>query len=92
MELKVRRWSSPKVVSLSIHVTGADKLQHVPPKQLSQEETSALKNNLTIALNQLWDKTSTLSIQALKRLLLRASAALITSPKVSSLDDSGVLS
>ncbi|KIO22722.1 hypothetical protein M407DRAFT_216052 [Tulasnella calospora MUT 4182] len=58
-----------------------DKLQKQPPSGTPRSETENLRTLLAKALAHIWDKTSTLSTQELKRLLFRCASALASAKK-----------
>ncbi|KAG8904073.1 phosphatidylinositol-4- kinase [Tulasnella sp. 403] len=62
--------------------TGDYDFQKRPPRHTPPRELRALKTNLVKAVNEIHDKTSTLSVQELKRLLVRCASFLISSPQV----------
>lgn len=66
-------------------VLDADDLQKTPPEKVPQEEIAALKAKLATALKEIQDKSSTLTVQELKRLLFRCAAVLISITGVSSI-------
>lgn len=71
-----------KVISLFFHA-GSDKLEKLPPQIAPHAEIQALKVKMARSLEEIRSKSSTLTVQDLKRLLFRCAATLISLEKVS---------
>ncbi|KAF9067556.1 hypothetical protein BDP27DRAFT_1328569 [Rhodocollybia butyracea] len=58
--------------------TASDKLEQLPPQDAPSGELKALKKKLENSMKEIRDKTSSLTVQDLKRLLFRCAATLIS--------------
>ncbi|KAE9409758.1 hypothetical protein BT96DRAFT_962286 [Gymnopus androsaceus JB14] len=58
--------------------TASDKLEQLPPQNAPSGELMALKKKLANSMKEIRDKSSTLTVQDLKRLLFRCAATLIS--------------
>lgn len=66
----------------------SDKLEQLPPQAAPSSEISALKSKMSHSLREIRNKSSSLTVQDLKRLLFRCASALISLPKVNIFDPS----
>lgn len=62
--------------------TGTDKLEKQPPVDAPSYEMTALKVKMASTLDEIRRKTSTLTVQDMKRLLFRCAASVIAMPEV----------
>lgn len=65
----------------------SDKLEKLPPQAAPSSVIEALRAKMAGTLEEIRSKTSSLTVQDLKRLLFRCAATLISLPKVSRLPD-----
>lgn len=70
------------LVIRSYSTEASDKLEQLPPQNAPSGELMALKKKLANSMKEIRDKSSTLTVQDLKRLLFRCAATLISLNKV----------
>lgn len=74
---------SDPLILRSYFTKASDQLEQLPPQDAPSGELMALKMKLANSMKEIRNKSSTLTVQDLKRLLFRCAATLISLHKVS---------